>query len=326
MLDINGKMEAARNFYTVTLAGRLDSRTAREFEKFQEELISAGRVFLVLDARKLSYVSSSGIASLLGLVRRLRGRGAAVLLAPNQEVRLLLSFFGIDEYLPAVNNQEEAARYLAGVAAQLGEELAMEMGAEESLPDEGAQADEPHKHSGATAVASRASASNQSSSERPVAIRSGRVPELHSVSAQAVGMGGADVETLRKSLRADIRDIIQEILPDALRESASLREAWSPPGSGQAPASHSPGLGVSSGAATSTGNTATGVVGAPGVAVADEPVRRPLGAALLLRCDQCGGRLRVRQSGKHMCPHCRSPLLVSASGSVEFLADLAGGR
>ena len=287
MLDIQGQDRSTKSSYTVTLSGRLDSRTAREFQLFQEELIRTGRYFLVLDARALQYVSSSGIAALLALVRRLQGRGAAALLAPNQEVRLLLEFFAITDYLPVFSTEAEAQSYLSDRAAALGPELAVESGEAQPLPEARAKEGAPKPTGPPFQEAGLLSRPPLEVKEipqyRPVRARPIESRDVQTP-AEGVSTGGVSMAELRDSIREDLRRIVKEELGPVL-------------------------------ATAGTGGGAGGK-SAPGPEL--QTRKAMLARPEVIRCEQCGGKFRVRIAGRHQCPHCRVELQVSPEGQVDF--------
>ncbi len=289
MLDIQGQEALTRTSYTVTLAGRLDSRTAREFEQFQEELVRTGRTYLVLEARSLQYVSSAGIASLLALVRRLEGRGAAAIVAPNQEVRLLLGFFGITEYLPIFDDETQARAYLAERASALGPELAFETSVAVPLPETALPtvSAEPVAPVASSAAAGRPTRISESA--RPVRTR----PAAY---GGAAGVSGE----LREAIREELRRIVREEFSDS-----------STGGSKQIQSARAQSVGEEPRVASTTVSTME-AQGRP------KPAGVPLARAEVVQCEQCGGRFRVRNTGAHMCPHCRYHVRVAADGSVRF--------
>lgn len=294
MLDIQGHDMRQRSSYTVTLAGRLDSRTAREFQHFQEELVRTGRTFLVLDAHALQYVSSAGIASLLALVRRLQGRGAAVLLAPNPEVRLLLEFFAITEYLPVCATEAEAQAYLSQEAARLGPALSLQSGEASALPAAVTAATPGISRS--VPVDSGTGAGDSQHAVRAVPTRS-PVRTRPPIPPPSPESDRADVVSdLRSVIREDVRRIVRE-------ELAPMTSAVE--------------------AAARTGAPAAASVGEPeGKVGVRQVVSRPqLLRPEIIRCEQCGGQFRVRVAGRHMCPHCRAEIGVEPDGSVSFRAE-----
>lgn len=315
MLDIHGHDMTERTAYTIVLAGRLDSRTAREFQLFQEELVESGRYFLILDARSLSYVSSSGIASLLSLVRRLQGRGAAVLLAPNQEVRLLLEFFALTDYLPIVTTEAEAQAYLSRQAAALGPELSLRTGEGIALPPVSAELPSPGAGNGVPDLSTSAASGETGGRSRPHAIPRQSPVQARPLSAVSSAAQPAEpnLSELREQLRDDLRRIVQEELAPMKAVGGAASGA-----ADSADATSAAGL---SAASDSRAGSTSGVGSATAPASAPErkgPKMPALERPEVVRCEQCGGQFRVRSVGRHQCPHCRVEVRVDSSGRAAF--------
>ena len=66
---------------TIVLRGDLDSTSAPEFERQIQGHLDAGRSKIIIDCRNMGYISSLGIASLVGLQTKLRRQGGEVKLA-----------------------------------------------------------------------------------------------------------------------------------------------------------------------------------------------------------------------------------------------------
>ncbi len=114
MLDIATDQEGHHRIYVINLRGRIDSITARDFEEFFEDMLKTGNRFFILDASRLDFVSSSGIAALVKFIRRLDAvGGATAVIRLNPEIRMLLEFFGLEEGLPEFERLEDARGYLS---------------------------------------------------------------------------------------------------------------------------------------------------------------------------------------------------------------------
>jgi anti-anti-sigma factor len=84
--------------HTLTLSGRWDAFTTKEFDNLIDELLRAGEMrFVVLDLANVDYVSSFGLRSLLSLgktLEALRGIIHVAALRPNVEKIFVGSGFG----------------------------------------------------------------------------------------------------------------------------------------------------------------------------------------------------------------------------------------
>lgn len=114
MLDIATDQEGHHRIYVINLRGRIDSITARDFEEFFEDMLKTGNRFFILDASRLEFVSSAGIAALVKFIRRLDAvGGATAVIRMNPEIRMLLEFFGLEDGLPEFERLEDAREYVS---------------------------------------------------------------------------------------------------------------------------------------------------------------------------------------------------------------------
>jgi anti-sigma B factor antagonist len=65
----------------IILHGDLDSVSAPEFDRMIQEHLDAGHSKIIIDCRKMGFISSLGIASLVALQIKLKRRGGEVKLA-----------------------------------------------------------------------------------------------------------------------------------------------------------------------------------------------------------------------------------------------------
>jgi anti-anti-sigma factor len=93
----------------VAVAGTMDAHTFEKFQKAMAQLIEAGTLWLVIDLRRLSYISSVGINFLINLrVQRRKAGGEAILVGPQPPVLKILKMLGLLEVLIVVATPEEA--------------------------------------------------------------------------------------------------------------------------------------------------------------------------------------------------------------------------
>lgn len=100
----------------LALEGYLDAHTAPQFEKAVEEEFAAGRVRIIVDCSKLTYISSAGLGVFMSFVEEIRGAGGDIKicsLAPKvANVFEILGFpdlFDIVEDVPAARKKFEEA-------------------------------------------------------------------------------------------------------------------------------------------------------------------------------------------------------------------------
>ena len=101
---------------SVLLSGRLDARSATDFEK--AALAAADeqpekRLHMLLDFSGLEYISSAGLRSILVLAKRLSPSGGNVVLCVmSGVVEEVFGVSGFDSFLPVTKSREEALRLL----------------------------------------------------------------------------------------------------------------------------------------------------------------------------------------------------------------------
>ncbi len=93
----------------VALEGRVDANTVREFERAINVVSKACKLAMILDCRKLDYISSAGLRVVLGLSKSLRQKGAELgLCAVTEPVRKVFNVSGFDQIIPVRDTQAEA--------------------------------------------------------------------------------------------------------------------------------------------------------------------------------------------------------------------------
>ncbi len=93
----------------VTVAGRIDSATAPEFDNALKGLLEHGRRKIILDFEGLDYISSAGLRAMLSALKAAKnGGGNLVLVQPNDRIRDTLTLVGFQSLFTQYNDQVEA--------------------------------------------------------------------------------------------------------------------------------------------------------------------------------------------------------------------------
>jgi anti-anti-sigma factor len=93
----------------VTVAGRVDSATAPDFEKALQSLIQANRNQIVLDLKGVEYMSSAGIRAMVSALKAAKAGGGDVRLAqPSLRVKEVLELAGLSSIFTAYDDLVEA--------------------------------------------------------------------------------------------------------------------------------------------------------------------------------------------------------------------------
>lgn len=103
----------------LALAGFLDAHTAPRFEKAIEENLNAGRVKLIVDCARLTYISSAGLGVFMSFLEEIRDRGGdlkVAALGPKvYQVFEVLGFPALLDIQPTV--EAAATRFAEGEGA-----------------------------------------------------------------------------------------------------------------------------------------------------------------------------------------------------------------
>src|SRR6266496_1292886 len=94
----------------VHISGEVDLATCPQLRDVLAELVDRGVHHLIVDLEQVSFLDSSGIGVLIGVLRRLREHGGSLhLTAPRPHVRRVLELTGITTLLPTYATLDEAA-------------------------------------------------------------------------------------------------------------------------------------------------------------------------------------------------------------------------
>jgi anti-sigma B factor antagonist len=103
----------------VSLSGTLDAWSEQEVRAALKELLGAGRVRLVLDLGALRRIDSSGLSTLLSVLKAARAAGGdIVLLGPSAAVASVLRLTRLDQILEAFNDEGAALARLTARGAE----------------------------------------------------------------------------------------------------------------------------------------------------------------------------------------------------------------
>lgn len=93
MMELSVK--ALKQVDVITVSGRMDSATAREFETALNGLQERGRHKLVLQLKDLDYISSNGLRAMVAALKVARSHNGDIILSqPNARIRDTLGLVG----------------------------------------------------------------------------------------------------------------------------------------------------------------------------------------------------------------------------------------
>ena len=107
------RIERDDDIVQVALIGRLDVAAIHEVDIKFHGMTAAQRKHTIVDLTGLDFISSLGMGMFVGCARSLhRYEKKMVLVNPNQDVSVALSWAGIDQAIPVVVSVEEAVAIL----------------------------------------------------------------------------------------------------------------------------------------------------------------------------------------------------------------------
>jgi len=96
------------------LSGRLDSATAPSIEEDIALCIQSGARDMILDCDKVTYITGTGMQSLLRLARKMQdARGKLAVCNLHNQVRDVFDFCGLEGVLPVYDTMSDARGALA---------------------------------------------------------------------------------------------------------------------------------------------------------------------------------------------------------------------
>ena len=102
-------MKNVGNVNIISLSGRLDAYVAKDVEHKLDSLIAADQVCLLVDLKRLEYISSSGLRVLLAALKRVRKKGGDVRLACLLPyVREVFDIAGLTQLFKIFDKEEDA--------------------------------------------------------------------------------------------------------------------------------------------------------------------------------------------------------------------------
>ena len=101
--------EDAADVTVIAVAGRLNTETAARFSHRVGDLLHAGQAQLLIEASRLSYISSAGVRALLVANKVATDKGGRLAVCGmSASVRRVLEIAGLDETFESYPTREEA--------------------------------------------------------------------------------------------------------------------------------------------------------------------------------------------------------------------------
>jgi anti-sigma B factor antagonist len=103
--------EAVGAVRVLVVEGFMDMREVPKFDQALDKLIKAGQVKIVLDLSQLEYISSAGLGSIIGNIRRVRTLGGDIKVGGHSAtVFEILRTFGFTEVFDTCSTRAEAVK------------------------------------------------------------------------------------------------------------------------------------------------------------------------------------------------------------------------
>jgi anti-sigma B factor antagonist len=96
----------------VAIEGFVDAHTAPQFEDAIQKAVDAGRIRIVVDCEKLTYISSAGLGVFMSFIEEVRDQGGDIKicgLAP--KVKHTFDILGFQDIFEMLDDQQTAIRH-----------------------------------------------------------------------------------------------------------------------------------------------------------------------------------------------------------------------
>lgn len=108
MFFINHREIEGGKAAVVEIDGPLNSESSPDFEDYNKKLIENGTIYLLIDFKKLCFISSEGIGAALMLHKRIAGKnGSAIFCNLNSEITGLFRILGFNKIFTIAENISE---------------------------------------------------------------------------------------------------------------------------------------------------------------------------------------------------------------------------
>jgi anti-sigma B factor antagonist len=95
------------------MSGEIDINTSPEFKKIFDRIVASGKEKIVLNFREVSYVDSSGLATLVEILKGLRAYGGKLKLTNlSPKVKGLFEITKLEKLFDITPEEEEAVKAL----------------------------------------------------------------------------------------------------------------------------------------------------------------------------------------------------------------------
>ena len=97
------------NFHILRIEGDIDLNSSPQLRKTFTDLLEKGSTKVVVNFEKVSYIDSSGLATLIEMMQRLKkSQGAIYLVQMNDKIRNIFEITKLDKLFTIYRTQQEA--------------------------------------------------------------------------------------------------------------------------------------------------------------------------------------------------------------------------
>jgi anti-sigma B factor antagonist len=114
MADLSIQVREVDGAHIVEPQGYINAHTVRQFEIVLEDLVHGGKFSIILNCRRLTYISSAGLGAIMGLIETVRENGGDILLTDLQpNVYTIFDTLGFTQLYKVFPSEQEALSSLA---------------------------------------------------------------------------------------------------------------------------------------------------------------------------------------------------------------------
>jgi anti-anti-sigma factor len=104
------KCDGQGNIKATYLRGKIDTSNSKQLRQDVIDCVDPDTTTLIIDLHEVTFIDSSGLGSLVFLLKWMQSRGGRVVIyRPNSQVRMLLDIANMTQILPICNNAEDLA-------------------------------------------------------------------------------------------------------------------------------------------------------------------------------------------------------------------------
>ena len=111
---MNIKIDQKNNVWGCRMNGEIDINTAPQIKKVFDKILSEKREKILINFEEVSYVDSSGLATLVEMLKNIRSYGGKLKLSSlSSKIRSLFEITKLEKLFDISNDEEEALRSFA---------------------------------------------------------------------------------------------------------------------------------------------------------------------------------------------------------------------